>query len=358
MSKVRANSVFRTLFCITVAVFCAFLLALPFPRKVKAEGEKYAFSWADGGVTEESYAQAYASFEGADEENIILSRGGVQGSLVTGGEYRRVYRTLKNGSLAELLSLQKDYVSRLEQAALWRTFCDTVWYSGESFVWNGNAVVRSGRETAATLVLLSGAFPKGFLRNSGADSLEVRGGAEISAADLIGCNVRTLTAEAPYTASGGALYVTTAGGKRLVAALPAVRELTIEADADFADEGALSPCLQIDSLTVPFIGSAKNAYGTAYTPFFGWLFGKNAEGVYEVPDSLKRVVITGGEVQSHAFYGCVSIEEIDAAGAKSVSKDAFSDCVALRYLRTAFPVSLSGEFREEREGEFTVYVRT
>lgn len=346
-----------TVFCITLAAICVVLLILPLPDARSADNERYVCIWENGTVTEEGYAQAYAALDRADEGNIFLSRDGIQGKITAGTEYGRIFGILQNGSLAELLALQKGDVSRLEQAALWRTFSGVLWYSDEAFAWDGERVVRSDRGSASALVLLSGRFPNGFVKQSGAEALCIRSGAAISPADLSGTAVCELTAEAPYTVSGGALYLDTAGGKRLIAALPTVGRLELDSDLSYVDEGALSPCARLQTLIVPFVGSAKNTSGTAYDPCFGRLFGTDGSGRYAVPEMLKRVAITGGSVQSRAFYGCVFLEEIDASGAESVAEDAFSDCRSLRYLRTAFPVRLTGNFSVESEGIYTVYTR-
>lgn len=346
-----------TVICVAVAAICVVLLIFPLPRTKDAAFDRYVCLWSDGSRTEETFAQAYAAFIYADEECIYLSGDGAAGEIETGEEYRRIYGVLENGSLADLLALQKGEISRLEQAALWRTFSDWLWYSEECFVWDGERVMRSERTTAETLVLLSGSFPKGFVKNSGAGALSVRAGAEVSSSDFSGSPVTSVSAEAPYSVSGGALYLSTAGGKRLIAVLPDIEALELEADVAYIDEGALSPCTQLKTLTVPFVGSAANALGTAYVPYFGWLFGTDETGGYAVPQTLKRVAVTGGTILSHAFYGCDAVEEIDASGAEYVEGDAFADCVSLRYLRTAFPVRLSGDFRTETDGAYTVYIK-
>lgn len=350
--------VLRLIFFVTFAAFCALLLFLPPARTVGASGESYLCLWEDGSETTESYASAYSCLETAEENALYLVRDGVRGRVEAGAEYRRVYHVLCEGTLAQLLSLSLGEISALEQTALWRRFSHTVWYDGESFIWNGERIER-GERRSEVVVLMTGALPKAYLKETGASTLVIRADASISASDFAGSAVQTVEAEAPYLFSGGALYLNTAGGTRLLAALPQLTELTVDENASFFDEGALTPCTQLCSLTVPFAGNAAGTNGSAYLPYLGCLF-LNDEGYYAVPETLKRVRVTGGVIASNSFYGCGSVEVIDVSAVpkENVARDAFLGCTSLRILYTRNDeVRLSGDFVSRREGDVTVYER-
>ncbi len=73
---------------------------------------------------------------------------------------------------------------------------------------------------------------------------------------------------------------------------------------------AFSGCTSLESITLPFVGAQLN--GTSNT-HFGYIFGASARynNYLFVPESLKNVAITGGEsIEEGAFEGCNLLESI------------------------------------------------
>lgn len=89
-------------------------------------------------------------------------------------------------------------------------------------------------------------------------------------------------------------------------------------------------CSVLESLTIPFVGDRKNAIATDSDIYsFGYIFGtvgyeksyyvsqhykynkSYRDNVFYLPLSLKYVTVTGGEIFSYAFEGCVSLKKID-----------------------------------------------
>lgn len=334
---------------------CIFCFYLPFPSKL-ADGETYRCVWADGSVTEESYTSAYLSLAGTDGKNVILSRGGLTGKIESRAE--ETYDVLSNGNLAQLLGCTAEG-TRIDGAALFREFANRVWYSGSYFVWTGNKVERVSRAECEEIVFLEGSVTSRVLRETNASTVYLRAGAELSASAFAGSNVREVYAEAPYEQNGGAVYLNTPGGKRLSSAIGNVKELVLDGDLAFADEGALLACGSLTALVLPFLGSAKSHFGTEYRGEFAHLFSDGKE--YRVPETLTYVEVTGGRIVSFAFYGCPGIKEINACfvSADEISRTAFSGLGSLEILHTPRrDVSLTGNFTSyTADCGCTVYTR-
>lgn len=333
---------------ITAAVLfgslCVFTLFLPLPDKTAAfSDEMYTCAWEDGSATEENYYSAYSAFTEAGAFGIYLQRGGLHGTVTPTAGYGAAYETLAYGNLAELYAL-KPAVTRLERAALWRSFHDRVWYDGGYFIYDGTQVVPSGPTVKNEFVLLEGRVSASVLRRTEAKTLFVREAAELTARSLIGTEVERLEAEKPYSTSGGALYLETEGGTRLVTAVPALKSLTVEGN-EFADRGALYACRGLEELTVPFVGNTIYSNATDYDGTFAWLF--YFDGDYLVPSSLKRVKVTDGILNDFAFYRCSEVEKIDVCGlsAADISPTAFESCTGWKKIHCPNAnIILEGEF--------------
>lgn len=333
----RIRRVFYALFGAFALLCCTLSLFLPPPKTTGIANGSYVCTWENGAITDESYAAAFSALVCARENGVVLERNGVRGLISADDDFMRVYTTLSEGSLAELLAMNTDGIADIGRTALYRTFQPFLWYSDDVFVYDGTSVSRSDRTNAQTVVLLSDEFQKGFLAESGAETLIVREGAAITASDLISSRVSQIVAQPPYLFEESGLYLSTAGGIRLVAALANAVSFTATDNVSFCDEGALSACTELEELTIPFVGSARNVYGAAYNGYFWYLFGENDTGGFLIPPSLKRIFVTGGVIKSHAFYGCSHVEEINTCGvpAENIEKDAFADCKGLRFLHTA-----------------------
>ncbi len=323
------------------------LLLVPFPERAGAEAERYLLR-RENGTIEIGYAEAYAAYGGIEDGDIVLT-GALCGRVETGAPFRSFVRAASGDSpLSDLLLSSTDGWSRLERLAAYRTFSDVLWWSeGESFAYTGYGFSPSDRETAREIVLIDGTLSARRIARAGATSLRIGGNASVSSETLVGTEIRTVQAASPYGCDGQAVYLDTPGGRRLVCGLPFTHDFVAE-PYDFADEGALLPCMEPVSLTLPFVGSAPSPYGSHFRGELAHLFSTGTD--YLVPQSLKRVKVTGGVLISHAFYRCRSLEEIDACGvdAADIERDAFSDCP---YLQTVISpradIRLLGTFRSE-----------
>lgn len=335
---------------IAVAVLfaAACLLALLFPlfRTFSAGGEKYLCRWEDGSETMESYASAYGSFSEISEDGIALFRNGTRGSVAGGEEFLRAASVLRNGELAELLALRVGVseLTRLERAALGLTYGDLLYYSGEFFGFTGETVVRTERTKAKTVVLLSGGIGADVLAASGADKLEVGKEAEFSPLSLVGTSVSSFEARAPYFAADGALYLDSPD-RRFIAAVPCAEEFAV-GDARFLDEFSLVACEKLVSLELPFLGNTPHPEAEGYVGELGFLFGRNEEGAYMIPETFKKLKVRSGPVTGQAFYRCFSLEEVDLCGISGwdIEREAFRGLPALKRLHTRSFADLGAEF--------------
>ncbi len=129
--------------CAVVLAACVLLLFTPFPRGAAAEDESYLCEWSDGSVSEESYASAFSAYVESDGEGALLVRGALSGKILFGEAFRKGYAVLNGGELAKMLALGTDGLLRLECAALFCAFSDTLFYDGGYFEWDGNGFVRT-----------------------------------------------------------------------------------------------------------------------------------------------------------------------------------------------------------------------
>lgn len=339
----RAKRITKRCFGVLIAIVFVALIMLPIALLL-IRGERYLCTFEDGTTSRLSYAEAYELLSGFDEGgDILLVRDGVYGTVSTGEEAKVAFSILSTADLGELYAMHTDGVSRLERAALFHAFGDVLFLDGgESFSFDGSRVLRlNDTKEAHKAVLLGGRVTATQLKAIRARELELRTRAEFTAAALVGTVVEEVTAYEPYAASGNVVYRNTPSGRRLIAGLP--NATFLEADCNFADRGALLPCVNIQSLVLPFVGSGD----TVTTDFHGelaYLFSTASE--YRVPETLARVRVTGGVLVSFAFYDCAGLTEIDACGVKAenIAEDAFMG-LDLRLLHTPRKdVLLGGEY--------------
>ena len=353
--KKRTRTMMQKAGAVIFTVACLFSLFLPLPKKFSRK-DTYECTWSDGTMSTESYDSAYGSMAGMDGESVLLVRSGKTGRIKSGAG--QVYSALTNGDLGQLLSC-RPAGTRLDGAALYRTFSKHVWYSKGYFVWTGRMIKRVSRATGEMLVVLEGNITARILQETGASALYLRGDATIATDAFAESKVQSLFVEEPYEQNGGVLYRNGAGGKRLIAALSTVETLVLDEDLLFADEGALVACQRLTSLTLPFLGSTLYSSSAAYTGKFSHLFSNGKE--YRVPDTLSRVRVTGGQIVAFAFYACPSVQEIDACGvdAREISAQAFLGLDGLERLHSPKrDVLLTGEFTShEAECGCTVFER-
>lgn len=256
----------RILASACIALFTLFFF-LPFPKTILSDRKSYLCRWENGNVTSETLSAVLADFS-CDADKILIERGGLKGRIEAGEEYQNIREILESGELADLLSLKADGLNDLEKSALFLTYRSRAYYSEELFRWNGERVVRSEESEFTELVLLSGDLPTGFLKQGKAEKLILHSYAEFTAKSLKGSEIKEVDAAEPYFTRGGAVYRRTAGGVRLVAALPYVEELN--AECEFLDEGCLAACTCLKKLKLPeqYEGGLERLFSDSPMPDF------------------------------------------------------------------------------------------
>ena len=316
-----------------LALGCVFALFLPLPQK-PGRGEIYACIWEDGGTTHESYASAYADLVGINEAgNLSLLRGGEYGEIQGSADLRAFLAAAESTDESAILALSADTLTGLESAAVNLHLKARLWYADGFYAWTGEKIARTDIRFCRRLVVLSGELPADAFILSGAEELVLASQANALEALSSGHSLQEISADAPYSMQSGVLYLDTAGGRRLIAVLASVTELSVE-DVNYIDRGALLACTRLVSLDLPFVGSALNGIGINYDGMLAHLFSMGEQ--YEIPETLAFVRVRGGTLISHAFYRFKNILEIDACGVKrdKIATDAFIDCVSLLRLHT------------------------
>lgn len=344
----KAYAVLRNTVCVLCALFWAglFFLTPPAGEGAAVGGDTYLCRWENGTETEETYYDAYFGFVGWENDDIVIERGGMRGEISPSEACKNVLSVLEAGNFGETCALSTDGITRLERAALYRRYYGRSWYAEKWFDWTGEGLAAADARSVEEAVLLEGAISPEQLNEVGAKTLYLRKAAAFDENTLVGTKVEKIFAQEPYRADGETVCLITAGGVRLLAGLPLAESIEVPQDIRYADEGALIACTQVREIAVPFVGSAKNPVGSAYRGEFAHLFSTGE--AYKVPQTLRKVRVTGGYLASHAFYACPMLEEIDACGLlyDNIEYDAFVDCPALRLVHTPRGnVHLQGQFK-------------
>lgn len=335
---------------------CALMVFLPLPHKLPKAGETYLCLWEDGTSTEEDYFTTYSALTGATQDGVGLLREEKRGVVLGSTAFSALQTALERGDLATMERTDPSKLSRLEQAALVRSYGGTAYYAGGAFRFTGEGIAEGELGSVDRVALIIGSLPANYLETAGASRVFVGSLAEFSAEDLMGSCVKEIAAEAPYAVMQQALVLETAGGRRLIAAPAECTELTLPR-TDFVDRGALLPLRSLTSLTLPYAGEALRPTSSRATEF-AWLFA-DGDG-FSVPQSLKTIKITGGIVAAYCFYHCPQAETIDLCGipAEDVSPQAFEGLENLKELHTSrADLRLSGFAAEIAPCGCTVYRR-
>ncbi len=336
-------------FCL--AVLCLLAMGFPLPEALAKGEAQIVCRWEDGSVSALTHAGALPLLRGIGEEgDILLSDGNRQGRVETSAAMRTACAVLSGGSLADMVALDTAALGSFERTALFCAYAQTVWYAGEAFGFDGRRVVPKTAESAAAVVLLQGNLPAGFLSSVRAEKLHIFGGAELSASALTGSHVAQVTAEAPYCFYDGGIYLDTPGGRRLVAALPDLTELTVSG-CQFADRGALLPCAKLQMLTIPFAGSSLSGAESGASGEFGWLFRTSSGDT--MPETLTSVTVSGGKLTAYCFYGADCLETIDACkvAPEDIERQAFLGAPDLRFVHSPRSDIFLGEGFSSRTAE-------
>ena len=117
-------------------------------------------------------------------------------------------------------------------------------------------------------------------------------------------------------------------------------------------------------MTIPFVGGSRKTSKDAYQYPLGYIFGTSkfygasavvqsyfgnstsylTNSTYYIPDSLKKVTVTGGEILRGAFYGCKGLTSVTIeSGVTSIGNWAFFDCSGLTSINIPDSVTSIGE---------------
>lgn len=118
----------------------------------------------------------------------------------------------------------------------------------------------------------------------------------------------------------------------------ALTAVTVPDNVQGIGGGAFEGCEALQSITLPFVGNGVISDENSYNEF-SIIFGS-------VPESLRKVVITGGEeIADSAFEGCASITEIVLPDSvTSIGSRAFYNCSALTDIHIGKGVTSVGEW--------------
>ena len=127
--------------------------------------------------------------------------------------------------------------------------------------------------------------------------------------------------------------------------------------------GAFYGCSGLEEITIPFVGNSATATTSSASVLFGYIFGANSYsgGIrveqyygsynstdYYIPNGLRSVVVTGGNLLYGAFYGCSMLTSVTISNSvTSIGSYAFSGCSGLTSVTIPESVSIinNGTFR-------------
>lgn len=298
-----------------LTVACAVCCFLPVPRGKPTAPPVYTVTYADGREEQADYVSLYPRIRGLSEDfGIRLDEGFISGSDALSA----LVSVVETGTFGSILSA--DFaLPAAELTALEREYADTLFYADGLYALSGG-LRKTARRRAGRLVYFGGALKAADLAAMGVYSLDLRGGG-FNAAMLTGTKVAAMSAVAPYVYADGALYMDTAFGRRLIAGMPVVTELTL--DMVYADDGALTPCPYLDRLTMPV------PYGGMVASLF--LAGENYAAPY-----FSYLKLTRGKIDDTALYGVRGREldlcDIPEADVTAAFGDAFSVVHTKKYM--------------------------
>ena len=135
------------------------------------------------------------------------------------------------------------------------------------------------------------------------------------------------------------------------------------------ETGILNGCNSLEEIVVPFVGANANETELSELTFFGYIFGKGSRPDYNpynhsnytnlvtqisgdgkyfdfcVPDSLKKVIVTGGNIFCGAFSGCSKITSIIIPdNVTSIEDYVFYDCEGLESVIVPDVMTSIGKF--------------
>jgi len=138
--------------------------------------------------------------------------------------------------------------------------------------------------------------------------------------------------------------ITVSGGNILYGAfynLSSVTEIVIRDDVENIVAGSFYGCSALEKLTIPFVGTSKDATSSSSATLFGSIFGTKSFGdartvkqyysesgysTYYIPNNLYSVTITGGIVLYGSFDSCFFITDIGIGKVGKIEENTFSNC--------------------------------
>ena len=133
--------------------------------------------------------------------------------------------------------------------------------------------------------------------------------------------------------------------------------------------GALSGCSSLESITLPFVGGSRKTANNTYQYPFGYIFGtgsytggvatnqyyygsstsNSTKSTYYIPQNLKMVTITGGNILYCAFYNCDSLTSVVIGDSvTSIGDQAFNYCDSLTSVEIGDSVTSIGSYAFSR----------
>lgn len=124
--------------------------------------------------------------------------------------------------------------------------------------------------------------------------------------------------------------------------------ITVPSSVEKIEMGAFKGTSFLENLTIPFVGGDVEFDDSDEITLFGYVFGKTAymdsvgvvqpllfgigqDPIFYVPQSLKKVTITGGKVYYGAFSNCVMLEEVNLPqGDADINSYTFENCINLK----------------------------
>ncbi len=140
--------------------------------------------------------------------------------------------------------------------------------------------------------------------------------------------------------------------------------VVIPDSVDSIDNSAFSGCSSLEDITIPFVGVCRRTASDTYQYPFGYIFGTSSytdstattqyyygsktnsttHSTYYIPNSLKKVTVTSGNILYGAFYNCDKLTNVIILdNITSIGESAFYNCNSLTSISIPNSVTSIGE---------------